>query len=212
MKRNGLLLIICMGLFGMGTLSFAQSTNKNDCINNWWNWVLQASLGNEYACEWEDQTTTTSNPSNPSNQPAASQCNGVGEKDPLVPLTDCACTGWYIRINKKCVDCTDPGVCCGVKLNTSIPFIGNCIETKAQDATNGLNDGEAFPLLMGMLTKILISVILITSFVLIVVAGVMIATGNPKWGKDMIVKVAVGLAILWASGVILRLINPNFFG
>lgn len=29
----------------------------------------------------------------PINQPAASQCNGVGEKDPLTPLTDCACTG-----------------------------------------------------------------------------------------------------------------------
>jgi hypothetical protein len=83
-------------------------------------------------------------------------------------------------VENECKPCTDPGVCCGVKLNTSIPFIGNCIETKAQDTTNGLNDGEAFPLLMGMLTKILISVILITSFVLIVVAGVMIATGNPK--------------------------------
>jgi hypothetical protein len=62
------------------------------------------------------------------------------------------------------------------------------------------------------LVKILISVILVASFILIIVAGVMIATGDAKWGKDMIIKVAIWLAILWASGVILRLINPNFFG
>jgi len=40
----------------------------------------------------------------------------------------------------------------------------------------------------------------------------MIATGNPSEGKKMIIKVVIGIALLGASGVILRLINPNFFG
>jgi len=53
---------------------------------------------------------------------------------------------------------------------------------------------------------------LIVSFVLIIVGGIMIATGNPSGGKKMIMKVVVGIALLGASGVILRLINPNFFG
>jgi hypothetical protein len=53
---------------------------------------------------------------------------------------------------------------------------------------------------------------LIVSFLLIVIGGIMISTGNPKWGKDMIMKVIIGIALLGASGVILRLINPNFFG
>jgi hypothetical protein len=53
--------------------------------------------------------------------------------------------------------------------------------------------------LIGSLTKILISVILITSFILIVVAGVMIASGKPSEGKKMIINVAIGLALLGAS-------------
>jgi hypothetical protein len=32
-----------------------------------------------------------------------------------------------------------------------------------------------------------------------------------KW-KDIIYKVIMALALLWASWIILRLINPNFFG
>ena len=135
----------------------------------------------------------------------------------VMPDVSCDCAPGYGELpgapkGKKCQPCNTPGVCCGIKLNTKIPFIGDCIESSSQASGAVITETTAFPVLVTALVKILISVILIASFVLIVVAGVMRATGNAKWGKDMIVKVAIWLAILWASGVILRLINPNFFG
>lgn len=134
-----------------------------------------------------------------------------------MPGIACTCKPQYGEATTKtnkitCQPCSDPDVCCGVKLNTSIPFIGNCIESSSQASGALITETTAFPILIGSLIKIVISVILIVSFILIIVAGVMMATGDSKWGKDMIIKVAIGLAILWASGVILRLINPNFFG
>lgn len=131
-------------------------------------------------------------------------------------LGSCVCKPWYKPGTSPCKKCSDPGVCCGIQLNTSVPFIGNCIESETGNV--GSNEEKwvswdnAFPVLMGSLTKILVTVILIVSFVLIVVWGIMISTGNVAWWKGMIIKVAAGIAILWASGVILRLINPNFFG
>jgi hypothetical protein len=119
------------------------------------------------------------------------------------------------NVNWTCKKCSDPWVCCGISLNTSVPFIGKCIEnstgSQGSDETK-VTWETAFPVLMWSMTKILVTVILILSFVLIVVWGIMIATGNPSWWKKMIINVAIGIALLWASGVILRLINPNFFG
>ena len=113
----------------------------------------------------------------------------------------------------QCGLCTSPDVCCGTKLNTSIPFVGNCIETSSQASGSVITDATAFPILVSSLVKILVSVILIVSFIIIIAAGVMISTGgaNVKKGKDWIINVAIGLAILGASGIILHLINPNFF-
>ena len=127
----------------------------------------------------------------------------------------CDCGTWNKLVGNTCKSCSADGVCCGISLNTNIPFIGNCIE----DGTSAPGPGEtgvtwqtAFPVLMWSLTKILITLILIVSFVLIIIGGIMIATGNPSWGKKMITNVVIGIALLGASWVILRLINPNFFG
>jgi len=127
----------------------------------------------------------------------------------------CDCNTLYKKVVDECKSCSADGVCCGISLNTKIPFIGNCIE----DGTSAPGPGEtgvtwqtAFPVLMWSLTKILITLILIVSFVLIIIGGIMIATGNPSWGKKMITNVVIGIALLGASWVILRLINPNFFG
>lgn len=186
---------------------------------------------NTYTCEYLD--------------PPPAKCNGLwqtcdGTKDcaggtqccicnpapaPVIPVTwwssstsiSCPDINWvhYKKVGTGCKPCSDPNVCCGISLNTSIPFIGNCIE----DGTSAPGPGEtsvtwttAFPVLMWSLTKILVTLILIISFVLIIIWGIMIATGNPSWGKKMIMNVVVGIALLWASWVILRLINPNFFG
>ena len=131
-------------------------------------------------------------------------------------LGRCVCPKWTKNINKVCEPCNKKWVCCGIQLNTSIPFIGKCIESASTNVWEGeeisVTGETAFPVLMWSLTKILVTIILIVSFVLIIIWGIMIATGNPSWGKKMIIKVVVGIALLWASGVILRLINPNFFG
>ena len=127
----------------------------------------------------------------------------------------CVCNTWYKAGTSPCKPCSDAGVCCGIQLNTSIPFIGNCIENNSGDVWVGEEKSvtwtTAFPVLMWSLTKILVTVILIVSFILIIIGGIMIATGNPSWGKKMIINVIIGIALLGASWVILRLVNPNFF-
>lgn len=102
--------------------------------------------------------------------------------------------------------------CCGVLLNTDVPFVGKCIEFK----DSGSTPLDAFPRLMWGLSKIMITLILVFSFMMVIAGGVMIASSwvneSGYWdGKKLIMKVVVGIALLWASGVILRLINPNFF-
>lgn len=116
------------------------------------------------------------------------------------------------RVVDTCKPCSDEWVCCGVKLNTNIPFIGDCIETKSQDSTSKITEENAFPTLMAWFTKLLMTVILIVCFLVIIVAWVLWTTWDSKKWKDMIKWVAIALALLWASGVILRLVNPNFFG
>lgn len=111
--------------------------------------------------------------------------------------------------NEKTTETT----CKGIKLNTDVPFIGNCIETtNKENATTQLN---AFPRLMGAMMKLIMMTILIMSFLMIVAGGVLLTMkGSVKQVEDgmaLIQKVAIGMALLGASGVILKLINPNFF-
>ncbi len=138
---------------------------------------------------------------------------------PILGCTsDAECNTWKQMCDttrNKCI-CDPAKTCCGIKLNTNVPFIWNCIERWTTASSNGnttvINEANAFPVLVGSLTKILMSLILIVGFVLIVIGGIMISSGNAAGGKKMIMKVVIGMALLWASGVILRLINPNFFG
>lgn len=121
--------------------------------------------------------------------------------------------------NNKCKSCDAPGVCCGVKLNTDVPFIGRCIRlwsTASTDDTTVVTDTTAFPRLMWGLTKILTTIILLACFGGILAWGVMIASSGwsseRAWtGKKIIKNVVIAIALLWTSGIILKLINPNFF-
>ena len=102
--------------------------------------------------------------------------------------------------------------CNGIKLNTNFPFVGSCIGFE-WGKTNQIN---VFPKMIKSLMKLIISVIMLMSLIIIIIAGVMVTSsgydsGNYKKGLDLINKVATGLALLGASGVILKLINPNFF-
>ena len=133
------------------------------------------------------------------------------------------CWSWEVLNWCECV-CDPSEACCGIQLNTVVPFIGDCIEMTTQNNTNGANGNtsyvnqlNAFPFLMMGLSKILVTVILIFSFLVVIAAGLMMVTwvyeewNYTKW-LERIKKVIVALILLWSSGLILKLINPTFFG
>lgn len=127
----------------------------------------------------------------------------------------CVCKDWYTKVNWVCTPCDWDKVCCGVKLNTNIPFVWNCITLSKQDPSaeyDVVTEANAFPTLIAWLTKLLMTVILIVCFLVVIVAWVLWTTWDSKKGKELIKWVAIALALLGASGVILRLVNPNFFG
>lgn len=97
-----------------------------------------------------------------------------------------------------------------VKLNTNVPFIGRCINKEDSTGT-GSTTSTAFTDLIWGLSKIVVTAILIVSFMFVIIGGVQRASWNPEEWKAKIMKVVIWLAILGASGAILRLINPNFF-
>lgn len=113
----------------------------------------------------------------------------------------CKCRGWIV-------------------LNTDIPFVGRCIQkdgsadVKVGEAQQ-VNSGNAFARLMSGLMRIVLAAVVIVWFIGILIWGLMIAShgasGKMSEGKDLIVKIVAGLALVWLSGMILNLINPNFF-
>ena len=110
--------------------------------------------------------------------------------------------------------------CRGITLNTDFPFIWNCIITynSTWDANwnRVVTPVNVFPKLIEALMNLLMTVILIMSLLMIVVSWILIAS---SWGDSwkysdwikILKKVAVWMALLWASWVILKVINPNFF-
>lgn len=140
------------------------------------------------------------------------------------PQEECEARGdwqWNNSLDKtdKCEQCSAPGVCCGVELNTDVPFVGKCIRlwsSASSEDTTVVTDTTAFPRLMWGLTKILTTLILLACFGGILAGGVMIASSggketNATKGKELIKNVVIAMALLWTSGIILKLINPNFF-
>ncbi len=131
------------------------------------------------------------------------------------------CWSWKMANidHTKCI-CDPWQWCCGIQLNTVVPFIWDCIEMSNEESagnTTRVNPLNAFPRLMWWLSKIIVTAILIFSFVMVVVAWVLITSWgiqqeNYKKWLEIIKKVIMALALLWASWIILRLINPNFFG
>lgn len=101
-----------------------------------------------------------------------------------------------------------------IELNTNFPFLGRCI---SKDVTGqGTNVGNAFPYLMGVLIRVVMTIILVAGVLLIIAGGLMMTAewyaGTAATGKGLIIKVVVGLLLLGTSAIVLNLINPNFFG
>lgn len=95
-----------------------------------------------------------------------------------------------------------------VKLNTDVPFVGKCIPKWDSTST--------FVLLMWGLSKLLMTIILIAWFFMIVLGWVFITMWwasqkmSSQW-KALIMKVVIWIILIWASGIILNIVNPNFF-
>lgn len=123
------------------------------------------------------------------------------------------------RDSSKCKCVCDPSMwCCWVKLNTVVPFIWDCIEmTNGNDTTQWVNQLNAFPYLMKWITKILITAIMIFSIIIVIAAWFLMSTsvaseGNYKKWVELLKNVLICLILLWCSWLILKLVNPNFFG
>jgi len=122
--------------------------------------------------------------------------------------------GWLLIWNNQAnaIATTD---CKGVKLNTNMPFIGNCInvDSKWEKEVTPIN---AFPVLIWALMNLLMTIILIMSLLMIVWSWVLMtmswmdASKYTSW-VNLLKRVATGMALLGASWVILKVINPNFF-
>lgn len=136
-----------------------------------------------------------------------------------------SCRTWQVWSTWVCgCVCNPDAWCCGVQLNIPIPFIWDCIELTSSNDLNGgaawsltVNQLNAFPYLIQWISKILVTLIMIFSIIIVIVAWLMMTTSvaseqNYKKWLDMLQKVLVALILLGTSWLILKLINPNFFG
>ncbi len=122
--------------------------------------------------------------------------------------------------NSFSVALADGGSDCGdgaIKLNTDVPFVGNCISTEDEGGSSWeTNVSNAFPKLMWWVAKIVITLVLVIALLMVILWWVMITAWwmnqwlVAKW-KSLILKVVIAIALLGLSWAILHLINPNFF-
>ncbi len=159
---------------------------------NWWNAVSLCPWNDQYLPEWGA---------------SSSDCRRCGTW--TIPNAE----------HTKCI-CDSTTACCGIQLNMGVPFIGDCIEMNTDSSnpnTTSVTSVTAFPILMQWLMKILMSVIMIFSFLMIIVSWLMITAWAFNWSSynkwiTIIKNVIISLILLWSSWLILSLINPSFFG
>lgn len=148
-----------------------------------------------------------------------SKCSWDKIYDPSIDnCTGCALGTIPNADNTKCV-CNPNAKCCWIQLNTVVPFIWDCIEMGTDSGrwdTTSVTSVTAFPILMQWLMKILMSVIMVFSFIMVIVSWLMMtawafkSSSFDKW-KTILKNVLISLILLWCSWLILSLINPSFF-
>lgn len=133
------------------------------------------------------------------------------------------CPDWSYKEVMKwgsmlCEKCDIEKCNCGIKLNTNIPFIGRCIMNQQTNNVGQsgnittVNTLNAFPILMGALIKLLMSIIMIVCFASLIVWWFMMTVPDQyDTGKWIVKKVIRTIVALWSLWTILYLINPNFF-
>lgn len=101
-------------------------------------------------------------------------------------------------------------------LNTNVPFVWRCIKKVFNEWDSETNVSNVFPKLMANMIRIVMVILVVWWFLWILVWGFMIAAnwafGTKQTWVKLILGVIAGLILLWASGILLNLINPNFFG
>lgn len=205
------------------TTDFCKKINSNWMVLSW-------STCNEwYVLEWNACCKP-----NECEKPVVSwSCDSYGSGYNLewtCCVFDCSqwknCSSGKVRSTGSCKCVCDPNQwCCGVQLNLSMPFIWDCIEMTSSNDVNSsdrdwvitVNQLNAFPYLIQGISKILVTLILIFSIIVVIVAWLMMTTSvanewNYKKWTDLLKKVIISLILLWTSWLILKLINPSFFG
>ena len=181
-----------------------------------------------------DSTSPTTSACPMDNLPSSSAIDqeSLDEHNLWKQKDSCQCKPWYTKKNRYvdgksytlCEKCDIKKCNCWVKLNTNVPFIGRCIMngetndpndpnyTQWDDSVLVVNQLNAFPILMWWIVKILMTVIMLVCFGSLIVAWVMMTIpGQYADWKSLIWKVVYAVALLGVSGVVLYLINPNFF-
>ena len=227
----------CPELWGITYYNYEDVDNVSCCrkrgrsprCENESNWDAEWQVDSEW--DWA-QTETSPTPEAPVTSsetptPATPDTNW-GTQETTQQSTQCeqtvTCNTWAWEMPDptnpcKCV-CNPNVKCCGVQLNTVVPFIWDCIELDADSSrgdTTSVNSMTAFPILMQWLMKILMSVIMVFSFIMVIVSWLMMTTwafwkssGFDKW-KTILKNVIISFILLWCSWLILSLINPSFF-
>ncbi len=192
------------------------------CLNSWNSWIgNDSSIQNPWLEPWLDEW-------------GGSDADGLARKFAsglVYAQSTGSCEDVCDTKKLNCENClsqawwTQNGCACKhfdhIYLNTDIPFIGQCIlkrptGSEAVSTSNLPNLDTAFPRLVSGISRLLQSLILVLGFMAIVIAGFMMSawgmspTAKDKW-KNILKWVVVALILLWASWIILNLINPNFF-
>lgn len=179
-----------------------QSSNQtqSECENDWWireNWVCnnnyQADSPQAY-CEAQEQMIRQNG-----------TCVNNYNADQADQLQACLakCKDKDGKTSESCVcKCN-----WGIVLNTDFPFIGRCIDKSGND-----KDGKSSLIgISSAFTNIMMTLILTAWFAMVIRGWVQIAMGQVKEGRQKIVNVVIAFAGLGSLGILLRLINPNFF-
>lgn len=201
----------------------SQGWNNEQWSSQGWNngqWSSQGWSNGQWSSQgwnwWEEELLCDCNREILPNDTCYSQCNSQCEQP-----QECSTNDWEIWSTGQCKCICDSSVkCCWIQLNTVVPFIWDCIELDSDSSrsdTTSVNSVTAFPILMQWLMKIVMSVIMVFSFIMLIVAWLMMTAWSisnnsfTKW-KTILKNVIISLILLWCSWLILSLINPSFFG
>ena len=206
------------------------------CSTMWEGYLAPTLSGNDLGCDAShtlEDWKCCKPVSNPEPEPQVCErqpVNGACSDSWYILSWDCCvfdCSEWrdcsywekWSTWSCKCV-CDSSKKCCWIQLNTVVPFIGDCIEMNTDSSrwdTTSVTSVTAFPILAQWLMKILMSAIMVFSFLMVIIAWLSMTTWAFGWSwfskwKTILKNVIISLILLWCSWLILSLINPNFFG